>query len=244
MSDAVVLVLWDVDHTLIDNAGVSKEIYAGAFELLTGQPSSHLPVTDGRTDFEILANLCVANGVAAPAFGDETALEALTRSAIEKALALAQRGAALPGARRALEALSGVPGVHQSVLTGNIVANARVKLSAFDLDQFIDFESGGFGSDDQRRANLVGQAQARAGAKYGRVFHEGNTVLVGDTVRDVRAGRDGGARVVGVATGKDPEAGLMAAGAHAVLPNLGSTADVIETILRVAGHQGSSAGSW
>ena len=26
------IVLWDIDHTLIDNAGVSKEIYAAAFD--------------------------------------------------------------------------------------------------------------------------------------------------------------------------------------------------------------------
>jgi hypothetical protein len=34
------LVLWDVDHTLIENAGVSKEIYATAFHALTGDRAS------------------------------------------------------------------------------------------------------------------------------------------------------------------------------------------------------------
>jgi len=33
------LVLWDIDHTLIENHGVNKEIYALAFELLTGRPA-------------------------------------------------------------------------------------------------------------------------------------------------------------------------------------------------------------
>ena len=33
------LVLWDVDHTLIENAGVSKAIYADAFQQLTGTSS-------------------------------------------------------------------------------------------------------------------------------------------------------------------------------------------------------------
>jgi len=36
-ADAPLLVLWDIDHTLIENNGVSKEIYAGAFERITGR---------------------------------------------------------------------------------------------------------------------------------------------------------------------------------------------------------------
>lgn len=31
------IVLWDIDHTLIENAGVSKEIYAAAFTALSGR---------------------------------------------------------------------------------------------------------------------------------------------------------------------------------------------------------------
>jgi phosphoglycolate phosphatase len=45
------LILWDVDHTLIENGGVSKATYALAFELLTGHAPSVRPSIDGRTDF-------------------------------------------------------------------------------------------------------------------------------------------------------------------------------------------------
>jgi phosphoglycolate phosphatase len=31
-----ILLLWDVDRTLIENGGVGKEIYAHAFRILTG----------------------------------------------------------------------------------------------------------------------------------------------------------------------------------------------------------------
>jgi len=44
--------------------------------------------------------------------------------------------------------------------------------------------------------------------------------LIGDTERDVAAGRDGGAKVVGVATGVTSEDELRAAGADAVLADL------------------------
>jgi phosphoglycolate phosphatase len=43
------LLLWDVDHTLIENGGVSKENYALAFEILTGRAPEAQPQTDGRT---------------------------------------------------------------------------------------------------------------------------------------------------------------------------------------------------
>ena len=57
------LVLWDVDHTLIENGGVSKATYTLAFELLTGHAPSVRPTTDGRTDFQIMHELLSANSV-------------------------------------------------------------------------------------------------------------------------------------------------------------------------------------
>jgi hypothetical protein len=51
------LVLWDVDHTLIENHGVNKEIYAHAFELLTGRAAELPAQTDGRTEPEIMRTM-------------------------------------------------------------------------------------------------------------------------------------------------------------------------------------------
>jgi hypothetical protein len=58
----LVLLLWDVDHTLIDNGGVSKANYALAFELLTGRPATVPAKTGGRTDVEIVESLLRDNG--------------------------------------------------------------------------------------------------------------------------------------------------------------------------------------
>jgi hypothetical protein len=51
------LVLWDVDHTLIENGGMSRATYILAYELLTGQRPTSPPVTDGRTDVAIMVSL-------------------------------------------------------------------------------------------------------------------------------------------------------------------------------------------
>jgi hypothetical protein len=55
------LLLWDIDHTLIENAGVSKENYALAFEILTGRAPARTARTDGRTDVVIMSDLLSLN---------------------------------------------------------------------------------------------------------------------------------------------------------------------------------------
>jgi hypothetical protein len=62
-----------------------------------------------------------------------------------------------------------------SVLSGNIKPNAITKLSAFGLEGFMDFEVGGYGSDDEARANPIAVAQAKATTKYGKTFDKANT---------------------------------------------------------------------
>src|SRR5260370_7502739 len=58
-----VLVLWDVDHTLIENNGVNKETYARAFELLTGRRAEYPALTEGRTDPEIRHHIMLAHAI-------------------------------------------------------------------------------------------------------------------------------------------------------------------------------------
>ncbi|WP_206686253.1 hypothetical protein [Kribbella qitaiheensis] len=43
------LLLWDVDHTLIENSGISKAIYSSAFRRLTSQ-APHQSADYGRYD--------------------------------------------------------------------------------------------------------------------------------------------------------------------------------------------------
>jgi phosphoglycolate phosphatase len=226
------LVLWDVDHTLIENGGVSKETYALAFELLTGRVPSVRPVTDGRTDFQIMRELLEANGVDADGFVEVgqfagVLVEAMRRKAPE----LPERGYVLPGVLNVLEALSNLPMVVQSVLTGNIAPNARAKVGAFGLEKWVDLDVGGYGSDDVVRSRLVDAARRKVAEMYRRVFDESSTILIGDTPLDVKAAQDGGARVLAVATGVHGVDELTAAGADAVLTDLADLDRVLSTLV-------------
>jgi phosphoglycolate phosphatase-like HAD superfamily hydrolase len=163
-------------------------------------------------------------------------LAAALSSRVER---LREVGYVLPGASEAISALAEQGGVFQSVLTGNIRANAFTKVATFDLHHGLDFEIGGYGSDDVVRANLVGIAQKRASAKLGLSFDQGNTVLIGDTPRDVQAGRLGGAYVVAVASGSDSVERLRAEGADVVLSDLVDTEAVITAVTAVRTGAGS-----
>jgi phosphoglycolate phosphatase-like HAD superfamily hydrolase len=223
------LVLWDVDHTLIENSGVSKRTYATAFERLTGRPAQHLARTFGRTDPEIMADLFADHGLSHDAFGPDDVRRALVDSLARLRTALVEVGWALPGARDSIDAVTDL-GVVQSVLTGNVRENGYVKLAAFDLADRLDWESGAYGFDAEDRAGLVAVAQKRAQSRHGTQFGALNTILIGDTVNDVQAGRRGGAYVIAVATGVDDAPALIAAGADVVLNDLTSTDQVIAAV--------------
>ena len=224
------LVLWDIDHTLTENHGVNKEIYAYAFELLTGRGAQHEAQTDGRTEPEIMLNMLLVHGLKPTPAYFERMPDVLESATVAKVADLRERGHELPGARDALATLQDTPGIIQSVLSGNIKPNAITKLSVFSLDGYIDFEVGGYGSDDPARDKLVEFARDRASAKYSVQLDRTNTVLIGDTLRDVRAGRNGGAKVVGVATGPDSMDALRREGADIVFPDLRDTRAVVDAV--------------
>lgn len=223
------LVLWDIDHTLVSITGVGREIYARVFERVTGQPLVHLAQMAGRTEQAILRETLLLNGVDAGASFDAfyVALEEVARSLEGR---MRESGRVLPGVRNALAALR-ADGAVQSLVTGNIPALAAMKLEAFELDGFMDLEVGGYGDDDSDRAVLVRLAIARVEAKYGHGFKAEHAVVIGDTPHDVRGALDNGALAVGVATGSSDASELSAAGAHVVLPDLRDLAPLHAAVL-------------
>jgi phosphoglycolate phosphatase len=176
------LLLWDVDHTLIDSGGVSKDNYRLAFRVLTGFPPAEQPRTEGRTDVAIMERLLSDNGIPQRRYSKVDHLATLERAGASNADALGRRGHALPGAHDVLRSLSAQPCVIQSVLTGNIEANARVKLAAFGLDGWTDFSVGGFGETFADRGKLVAVAQDKASDRYGFDPVGDTTIVIGDAV--------------------------------------------------------------
>ena len=230
MSRVPRLILWDVDHTLIENAGVSKEIYSTAFAILTGQDAQHAARTDGRTDREIMAGMIAEHG--ASSYDWPQIMNALERAGAAHREVLAARGTVLPGVVELVTALAERPDVVQTVVTGNVRANAQVKLGALGLAKLIDLDIGGYGSDHVDRYRLVESARQRAAVKYGPEYGEaGCAVVIGDTPRDVEAARLGGADILAVASGLHSADELRSAGARRVIADLGDTAEILRYLL-------------
>ena len=229
------LVLWDIDGTLVQAGEVGRDIFTEAFQAVLGRAPDEVTARAlamaGRTDPEIALEFLAAHEIAEGEQHLAAFSEALVTALAAKAAVIRERGRALPGARETLDALGRADGVVQSLLTGNLQPNALLKLASFDLDGYLDFEVGGFGSDHHHRPSLVEVARAKAERKYGMAFEGAATVLVGDTPLDVAAGRAGGARVVAVATGPYRAGELRSTEADAVLEDLRTTEDVLRAIL-------------
>jgi phosphoglycolate phosphatase-like HAD superfamily hydrolase len=229
------LVLWDIDGTLVQAGEVGRDIFTEAFQAVVGrapdQVAARTLAMAGRTDPEIALEFLAAHEIAEGASHLPAFSEALVTALAAKAALIRERGRALPGARETLAALGRTEGVVQSLLTGNVEPNALLKLASFELDGYLDFEVGGFGSDHHHRPSLVEVARTKAEAKYGTAFAGPATVLVGDTPLDVAAGRAGGARVVAVATGPYGVEEFESTGADAVLADLRDTEAALGAIL-------------
>jgi phosphoglycolate phosphatase len=235
------LVLWDVDLTLIDANGAGMRAYELAFrELFGAEPPRPTRSMAGRTDSAITLEVLTLAGVPAPETQVRRFQAALAARAPEVAAYLSERGRVLPGAAEAVAALAAkqrAGHLVQSVLTGNIPEMARVKLSAFGLTEHLDLTVGAYGDHSAVRADLVHVARRNAADRYGGDFSGRATVLVGDTPSDVEAAVLTGARAVGVATGGFSAAALAEAGAHAVLPDLVDTHQVVAAVLARDGDE-------
>lgn len=231
--DARALVLWDIDRTLVYVGEVDRTAYREAFAEVVGRPAERLPAKGtGVTMPLAIRGLLEDNGVSAH---EAEALLPRMLEAVPLRFAahtedVRNLGSVLPGAMQALKAVAAEPDLVTTVLTGNLEANALIKLRVFGMDRYLDASVGGFSSDDAHRPALVAVAQGRAGERYGSVFDVGNTVIVGDSLEDVRTGLEGGARVIAVASGTTTADRLAEAGADVVLPDLTDAARLLQEI--------------
>jgi phosphoglycolate phosphatase len=222
---AELLVLWDLDYTLVSADGLGTRMYEVVFREMFGRELTAVAPKAGRTDRAIVGDTLALAGVPVSAVGPF--LSALSRLAVADAVPGPVRP--LAGAAAAISALAAA-GVRQSVLTGNIKPVAALKLERAGLRDHLDLDAGGYGDVHEVRAELVTAARAAATRVYGLDFPGSRTVLVGDTPLDVEAALATGARAVAVATGSYPAADLAAAGAHVVLPDLTDAGAVLAAV--------------
>lgn len=235
------LVLWDIDGTLLRAGTAGRDALVGAVAAALGQePAAVLGREDvaghpmgGKTDPQIVRELLVLAGAAPAEVEDrlEHALDGVVRLLAEAEHRIAGEGRVLPGVREVLERLAAEDAVVSGVLTGNLRANALIKLRALGLDAVLDLAASAFGSDSADRRDLVPLARDRAAAVHGTEWADEEVWVVGDTPRDLACARAGGVRCLLVATGSHPFEELREAGADVALPDLADAGGVVDLLL-------------
>jgi phosphoglycolate phosphatase len=222
MTSQPLLILWDIDGTLIRSGGLAAEIFELALATVTGEVPRERVRMSGKTDPQIISEYLATMGV-----DDPGVLPAVLELA-EQELAAAEsllfkQGSICAGAYDLLERLSTYDTVTQTLLTGNVAPNARVKLRAFGLDHFIDFEIGAYGSDHAERTRLVPIALERAKRLRSLAIDPDRTWVIGDTPNDAACARAGGVHCLLVASGTYSLEELQLQPADATLADLHDT---------------------
>jgi len=221
-----VLVLWDIDGTLVTHAPSPRDRHAHAVSTVLGREVERLPAGIGKTDRQILVEL----------FADHLPSDA----EIEQAFAviddvtaqdmITAPSTAIDGTREALIELA-TTGAEHSVLTGNSPRRACLKLEAAGLAEHIDFDSGFYGHIHSTRMELVAYAAQRLSLQDGV-----RPVIIGDTPLDILAGHASGIPVIAVATGIYSMDELAQHRPHAVVEDFTHARDEIREHIWAAGR--------
>src|SRR6202012_3052020 len=148
-----VLVLWDIDGTLLNAGGVGRDLYDVVFLQLFGRSLSAYAPMAGRTDRAIILETLTLAGVDEPRRYVDPFIAGLGEHAALMRSALVSRGQVLPGAAAALALVGGH--AHQSVLTGKSQPLAHAQLTALGLREGRDECIGAYGNDEDDSAKVV-----------------------------------------------------------------------------------------
>lgn len=207
------LILFDIDATLIKTGGVGMLALAEAGKALFGADFTAEGVAfAGRLDPLIIGDLLTRNGVE-PTAEHRAAMRKGYRDALQAMFAADNTSYALPGVEALLGRLGGMNGtlargtapLTLGLLTGNFPETGSIKLQHAGIDpQGFSVRVWGDESphDPPARDHLPGVALERVGASWGRAATGADVVVIGDTPDDIACARVHGCRVLAVATGQ------------------------------------------
>jgi phosphoglycolate phosphatase len=225
------LLLFDIDGTLMRTKGLGKRAIDQTFLERYGWENATDGVSfAGATDPWILREVFVRHGrTPAEADADQAEFLRVYANHLEGIVDREREGCVrLPGVLPLLRHLASRQDCVLALLTGNIREGARIKLTAIELWEH--FTLGAYGDDAERREDLLPVALARAEPDHG-TLSPAQTVVIGDTTRDMAVAHAHGARGVAVCTGFCPREDLVASRPHALLDDLSDLDLALDALL-------------
>jgi phosphoglycolate phosphatase len=207
------LLLFDVDQTLINTGGAGIRALNRACQKLLSVENAMDGITPhGKTDPAIVREILLTRlGSTSSRDSDlEPVIESYL-SFLREEVRLSTAYRVLPGILEILQEIAARPDVMLGLATGNMELGARIKLERGGLNPYFSF--GGFGSDSESREALVRKGAEAAARKCGSAIQPADVFVIGDTPRDIEAGRDAGFKTVGVGTGSYSPDQLLESGA-------------------------------
>lgn len=225
------LLLFDVDQTLLSTAGGDRLALNTAFQEMFGVEDGFEGIDfAGRMDLSIVGDAfnkwSISNSSKS---GTMARFKQSYVSYLESVLDGWTKGREYPGVRTLLDLLSQREDIHLGLTTGNFREAAFVKLRKYGLDHY--FSEGGFGGDSTERSEIVALGIERCQAQCGITFPKDRICVIGDSPRDVQAGRANGIKTVAVATGFSSEGELRRHGPTHVFSDLSDTNAFISRVL-------------
>lgn len=220
------LILFDIDGTLIDSGGAGVRSLDLAFKkIFSVEEGFHGISMAGKTDSQI-----IKEGLAKHSLSMDGNMNAFIEAYLFhlKQEIRNNKKHLKPGIREILELLNPVKEIGLGLLTGNLEQGARIKLDAFDLNKY--FPSGAFGSDDEDRNKLLPVAVRRFEKLFDVKIAIEESIVIGDTPRDVECAHIYGAICIGVATGPYTFEELVEARADYVVKDLSDPTDIFDPL--------------
>jgi len=218
------LVLFDIDGTLLDLHGAGRQAFALALTEAFGWNDEirHISFA-GATDLDVLDQVFKRHN-RAPTSDDIDSFFNILPVKLREACEDAEI-TVYPGAIELVEKLSARPEVTIGLVTGNIEPCAHIKLEKAGLRGH--FELGAFGHEHGDRREIARMALDRARASLAPGASFSHKFLIGDTPSDITAAHHIGAVSIAVATGHYTMDMLADAGATHVLHSLEQAAALI-----------------
>jgi phosphoglycolate phosphatase len=223
------LLLFDLDGTLVSTGGAGLRALDRAFEDLWGVAGAMDGITPhGKTDPRIVQEIFERKLGRPPTPPEMQAACARYLDFLPEEIRRSDQYQVMDGIRPLLDDLSRRKNVVLALGTGNLEAGARIKLEPSGLNPYFPF--GGFGSDAERRDDLLRAAVRRARERLDRTVAGKDVFVIGDTALDVNAGRAVGAVTVGVAFGFGQRQDLVAAKPDILLESFARAEELLDRL--------------